>query len=128
MFLYINTANHENVEVSIVDNNRKAGDLVSFSCERQFQIKDNLLKEIDKILSKNKIGLKDLNGIIATDKSKEMTSLRIGVSVANALAYCLNIPVFGAGDRGFLKGGKFKPLKPEYEINPMLANNKKTGN
>lgn len=128
MFLYINTASHENVEVSIVVSDLEILDKVGFSCEYQFQIKDKLLKEIDKILAKNKIALKDLDGIIAGNKSKEMTSLRIGISVANALAYCFDIPIFGAGDKGFRKGGKFKPLKPEYEINPMLVNNKKTGN
>ncbi|MFH1187332.1 MAG: hypothetical protein V1688_00555, partial [bacterium] len=63
MYLYINTANRENVEISIVDNNLKAGEPFKFSCEYQFQIKDKLLKEVDKILIKNKIVLKNLNGI-----------------------------------------------------------------
>lgn len=122
MYLYINTVSHENAEVSIIGNDLGVMDTSGFSCEYQFQIKDKLLKEIDKILARNKIVLKDLNGIIAANKSKEMTSLRIGISVANALAYSLDIPVFGAGDKGFRKSRKFKPLKPEYEINPMLAN------
>ena len=49
MFLYIDTVNHENVEVSLADSKRKVIDNFSFSCERQFQIKDILLKTIDKI-------------------------------------------------------------------------------
>lgn len=124
MFLFINTISHENVEISLVDSERKVIDDFSFFCERQFQIKDKLLKTIDKILVKNKVGLKDIKGIIAANKSKEMTSLRIGVSTVNALAYCLGISVFEAGERGFGKNRKFKPLKPEYEINPMLASAK----
>lgn len=128
MHLYINTANHGNIEISIIDNNRKIGEKTKFFCEHQFQIKDRLLKEVDKILAKNSIAPKNLSGIIAVNKSKEMTSLRIGISLANALAYSLNIPAVGIENpdqllsalKDFKKIKKFKPLKPKYEINPML--------
>lgn len=128
MYLYINTASHENVEISIIDRNLKMGELAKFSCEYQFQIKDKLLKEIDKILVKNRIVLNHLNGIIAVNKSKEMMSLRIGISAVNALAYSLYIPAIGiehpdqllSAIKNFKIIKKFKPLKPQYEINPML--------
>ncbi|MFH1565180.1 MAG: hypothetical protein ABIC82_05040 [bacterium] len=128
MYLYINIASRENVEISIVGSGFKEINKAGFSCEYQFQIKDRLLKEIDKILVKNKIVLKDLNGIIAVNKSKEMTSLRIGISVANALAYSLNIPAVGIENpdqlslafKSFKKIKKFRLVKPKYEINPML--------
>lgn len=125
MFLYIDTANHKNVEISILSNDFGLIDKLGFSCEYQFQIKDKLLKEIDKILVKNRFVLKDLDGIIAANKSKEMTSLRIGISTVNCLAYCLNIPIFKVGERGFGKCKEQKslfltPIKPQYEMNPML--------
>lgn len=124
MYLSINTANHENVIISVIDHNLKIVDMACFSCKYQFQVQDKLLKEIDKICNNNKIIVNKLNGIFIVNKSKEMTSLRIGISAVNALAYSLNIPVFKEGDKcfydNFQKNKKFIPIKPRYEINPML--------
>jgi tRNA A37 threonylcarbamoyladenosine modification protein TsaB len=129
--LYIDTANHNQVEVAIVDGQQKIH-LVNFSSQRQFEIKDKLLKIIDKVLVASKINLKNLNGVIVVNKSSEMTSLRIGIAVANALAYSLNIPIAGIKKSSLLpvvidtiKQAKiFKPIIPIYEINPMLKNEK----
>lgn len=123
-YLYINTFNHQKVEIALIADGNKIG-LSNFSSQYQFQIKDRLLKTIDKILTRNKLILEDLNGIVVVNKSREMTSLRIGTAVANALAYSLNIPVVGIdSDQSskFKKIKKFKPIIPEYEINPMLKN------
>jgi tRNA A37 threonylcarbamoyladenosine modification protein TsaB len=124
MYLYINTTNHKKVEVSIIKNNEQKIDSINFSCQYQFEIKDKLLKSIDKILAKNKIPKRNLTKIIAVNKSKEMASLRIGISTANALAYSLNIPACPVGTEHCSvhtpQIKKFRPIKPKYEINPML--------
>ena len=128
MYLYINTINHQKVEIGIIESDEQKLSSTTFSCQYQFQIKNKLLKAINKILIKNKITLKNLDGIILANKSKEMTSLRIGISAANALAYSLNIPIIGIKKpsqllkaiKDFKTIKKFKPIKPEYEINPML--------
>lgn len=128
IYLYINIKNHQRSSVFIINDEGKNINSEYFSCEYQFQIGDKLLYIIDKILSKSGLFINRLSGVIVTNKSKEMTSLRIGVSVANALAYSLNIPVVGVRDKNglfsviktFRKIKKNRLVMPVYEINPML--------
>lgn len=65
-----------------------------------------LLPVIIKILKKNKKSLEDLEEIQVETGPGSFTGTRIGVSVANALAYALNIP---------LNGKKGKIVVPKYE-------------
>lgn len=53
----------------------------------------NLLPLIEKILTKNRLTLKDLTGIKVNTGPGSFTGLRVGISVANALAFSLKIPV-----------------------------------
>ncbi|MCX6806744.1 MAG: hypothetical protein NT135_01325 [Candidatus Berkelbacteria bacterium] len=48
-----------------------------------------------QFLKKNKVKLKDLKAIAVNQSSVSFTGLRVGISIANALAYVLNIPVVG---------------------------------
>jgi len=125
MYLYFNTTNHREVKIALLDASWQEVVSTEFFCEYQFQIKDELLKSVAKLLKKKKFLLKDLDSIVVVQKSKEMTSLRIGIAAANALAYSLNIPVVGIKKANQLdkikKIEKFKPVVPEYEINPMLS-------
>lgn len=54
-----------------------------------------LLPLIEKILKKNNLEFKDLEGIEVSTGPGSFTGLRVGVSVANALGYSLGIPVNG---------------------------------
>lgn len=54
-----------------------------------------LLPKIDKLLKKNRIKLFDLNVIAVYQGPGSFTGLRVGISVANALAWGLDIPVVG---------------------------------
>lgn len=49
--------------------------------------------QIDKILKASNISLKDLGGIVCFKGPGSFTGLRIGLTVANALAYAQNIPI-----------------------------------
>jgi tRNA threonylcarbamoyl adenosine modification protein YeaZ len=62
--------------------------------ETQNQSTD-LLPLIDKFLKNNQIKLNDLTGILVNLGPGSFTGVRIGVTTANALAWSLNIPVFG---------------------------------
>lgn len=56
---------------------------------------EKLLPGIEKILKKNKINIEKLTGIVVVKGPGGFTSIRIGVTTANALAYALNKPVVG---------------------------------
>lgn len=57
------------------------------------QSKD-LLPKIDLLLKKNKLTPQDLTGIGAFRGPGSYTGLRVGISVANTLAWSLNVPIF----------------------------------
>lgn len=54
-----------------------------------------LLSTVEKILKKNNRKFQDLEAIEVNTGPGSFTGLRVGVSVANALGFTLNIPVNG---------------------------------
>lgn len=61
---------------------------------------------IDELLKRQGKGLKDVEGIVCYSGPGSFTGLRIGLSVANALAYSLKVPIVGmAGEEGWLGKG-----------------------
>lgn len=65
-----------------------------------------LLPAIQKILKRNKKKFTDLSEIKANPGPGSFTGTRVGVTVANALGFALNIPV---------NGKKGKIILPKYE-------------
>src|SRR3989344_3996586 len=65
-----------------------------------------LLPMIIKILKKNELNLKDLTAVEVNPGPGSFTGTRVGVSVANALGFALDIPV---------NGKKGKIVVPIYE-------------
>lgn len=86
------------------------------------QLAETIHKQIDKILDKSSISLGDIGGIVCFKGPGSFTGLRIGLSVANALAYSQNIPVVTrSGDKwlergidDLLAGKNDKIAAPEY--------------
>lgn len=86
-----------------------------------------LLPNIDRLLRSNKVKPEQLKQVAVNLGPGSFTGLRIGISIANAFGYALNIPVVGksklagtARERvGTLlklkpKSNKFKPALPQY--------------
>lgn len=61
--------------------------------------------KIDKLLNKSSIKLDDIGGIVCFQGPGSFTGLRIGISVANALAYAENIPIAATRGRDWLEKG-----------------------
>ena len=95
MVLYINTKDQKTVTVSL----KKEGKVVKSLSEQNEYGSQVLLPLIIKLLSghsHSRSGMwKELKGIEVETGPGSFTGLRVGVSVANVLAYALNIPVNG---------------------------------
>jgi tRNA threonylcarbamoyladenosine biosynthesis protein TsaB len=57
------------------------------------ELAETLNSKIEEILNKSSISYNDLDGIAVFQGPGSFTGLRIGLSVANALAYAKNIPI-----------------------------------
>ena len=67
------------------------------------ELSKTIHKQMDKLLNKSSISLKDVEGIVCFQGPGSFTGLRIGLSVANALAYANGIPVVAKRGDNWLK-------------------------
>lgn len=61
--------------------------------------------KVKEMLDKSSISLKEVQGIVCFKGPGSFTGLRIGLSVANALASAQNIPVVATGEKNWLGSG-----------------------
>lgn len=93
MILIINSSSIESIGIALTKNNGEV--IVQKRIEALYKQAEKLLPEIDNLLAKNKISLKDLKGVMVVSGPGGFTSLRVGVITANTLGYALKIPVVG---------------------------------
>jgi len=106
-------------ELYLYDDEKRV-DSITWLAHRQ--LSDTLLSQIETLLTKNKLSLPDLTGIIVYLGPGSFTGLRIGITVANTLAYSLNIPNAGAEGEDWIEPALAKlkttadasTLMPEY--------------
>nr|MDD2807104.1 tRNA (adenosine(37)-N6)-threonylcarbamoyltransferase complex dimerization subunit type 1 TsaB [Patescibacteria group bacterium] len=111
MILLINTAESAVVFVGLLNNGILIDSLILSGHQRQ---SDKLLALIDKILRNNKVKLATIKGIAVVKGPGSFTSLRIGVVVANTLAWSLKLPILGVLVSDF--ESKSKIVKLENKI------------
>jgi tRNA threonylcarbamoyladenosine biosynthesis protein TsaB len=83
---------------------------------------ETLNSKIEEILNRSSISYDGLEGIAIFKGPGSFTGLRIGMSVANSLAYSLNIPIIAKGGEDWLaeavkslsRGQNDKIAVPEY--------------
>ena len=90
--LSIDTTDREKVIVAIVDSWSNLKDKIVVNQQSGSQA---LIPAIIKILKKNKCTVKDLTGVKVNVGPGSFTGTRVGVAVANALGFALDIPVNG---------------------------------
>jgi len=117
MILYINTTDNDKVVLAIKKENKV---LYEIKFGARFKQAEKLLPEIDKLLKKKKIKLKDFAKIEVENYGGSFTSLRIGVITANALGFALGIPVIGTNGKN-LKSQKLSIVKPIYDREPNIT-------
>ncbi len=79
-----------NAELGLYNNDAKLID-VEWTAHRQ--LAETLHQQITHLLSREDMRVQDIEGIIVFAGPGSFTGLRIGISVANALAYALNVPI-----------------------------------
>jgi len=117
-------------EVGLFENKRQ---LHYFKWTAHKELSVTLNSKIDEILNKSSKTLEDVGGIIAFKGPGSFTGLRIGLSVANALSYSLNIPVVSStadqwvadGLKKLQAGENEKIALPEYGSDAFVSRPKK---
>ena len=92
MILTIRTDKPES-EIGLYDNG-KGLDYCIWQAHRE--LAETINSKIDELLKLNDAKYADLTGIVVYKGPGSFTGLRIGISVANAIAYAGNIPICGA--------------------------------
>ena len=112
-------------------NESKLVDQATWTAGRKLSSK--LLQKIEELLAKNKTGWPDLTGIIVFKGPGSFTGLRIGITVANTVAYALNIPIVAAVSEDWINSGRRELLNtkpgsivlPEYGAEANITKPKK---
>jgi tRNA threonylcarbamoyladenosine biosynthesis protein TsaB len=86
------------------------------------KLAETLNTQIKNILNKLSISLDDIQGLAIYKGPGSFTGLRIGISVANALAYAQSIPIVAKGGENWIQesidalldGQNHKIAAPEY--------------
>ena len=125
MILAIRTDKPE-AELYLINNGKVASEL---KWEAHRELADTLLLKINELLKSKNITQDDIKGIIMHTGEGSFTGLRIGTTVANAMAYSLNIPIAAAKGGEWIRSGleaiesaKVGDLVvPEYNAEPNIT-------
>jgi tRNA threonylcarbamoyladenosine biosynthesis protein TsaB len=129
IFLTIKTDNPE-AEIALFDDLKKL-DEIKWQANRV--LADTIHTKIKELLINDELKWQDINGVVCYKGPGSFTGLRIGLSVANALAYGLDIPVVSNSSKNWqcigveaLMGGKNDKITlPEYGSEAKITNPKK---
>ena len=108
-------------------NNGKVESEIKWEAHRE--LADTLLLKINELLKLKNITQADIKGIIMHTGEGSFTGLRIGTTVANAMAYSLSVPIVAAKGDEWIKSGLdlIKSVKvgdlvvPEYNAEPNIT-------
>jgi tRNA threonylcarbamoyladenosine biosynthesis protein TsaB len=97
--------------------------------EAHRELADTLLSKIREILKNSNLKNEDITGIIMHTGEGSFTGLRIGTTVANAMAYSLNVPIVSAEGEDWMSNGieSLKTAKvgelvvPKYNAEPNIT-------
>jgi len=94
---------------------------------------DTIHVQLQHLLDKNGVQLDVVEGLVAFQGPGSFTGLRIGLTVANTLAYGLSVPIvgttsddwFAAGAKRLVQGDNDQQVMPEYGAPVHITQQKK---
>jgi tRNA threonylcarbamoyladenosine biosynthesis protein TsaB len=107
--------------------------LAAVKWQAHLKLAETLNSKIKEILNKSSISYDNLGGVAVFKGPGSFTGLRIGMSVANAIAYAQAIPILACGGENWLqhcldglKSGKSDKIAiPEYGSLPHVTQPRK---
>jgi tRNA threonylcarbamoyladenosine biosynthesis protein TsaB len=99
-------------EIGLYDDNEQ---LAYEMWEAHRELGQTIHLKIRELLQSQDKDWKDIEGIVAYQGPGSFTGLRIGLTVANALAYAQNVPVIASLDETWVKNGIGRLLKGEND-------------
>lgn len=117
-------------ELYVYEDDKK---LAEIKWQAHLKLAETLNSKIEEILNMLSISYNDLDGIAVFKGPGSFTGLRIGISVANALAYAQNIPIITDGGNNWLEksiqvlqsGKNDRIAMPEYGAPPHITQPRK---
>lgn len=94
-------------------NNLKQLDYEVWHADRNLSL--TILGKIEELLKRNKESFNALDGIVVFKGPGSFTGLRIGLTVANTLAYGLRIPIISSDEEAWIQDGIKRLKKGENE-------------
>jgi tRNA threonylcarbamoyladenosine biosynthesis protein TsaB len=98
--LFIDTSSNKEITIGLTSNGKENKVTKVLSSHRDQVV----LPMIIGLLEKNNLAFQDLSEIEVVTGPGSFTGLRVGVAIANALSYSLNIPI----------NGSMTPVEPTY--------------
>ena len=136
MILVIDTANNEKAFLGLWDKTWLSQ--IEWAAGRNLSA--DIMIKLDQLFETADREIEKITGLIINAGPGSFTGLRIGISVANTIAYSLNIPIVGVaepktaqdllelGDRKLQQESHFcQPISPEYGSEPNLSQPKRKG-
>lgn len=118
MILKIDTTQNNMINIWLLDGD--GGLLRSVEIEAKHAQAERLLPGVNQLLLDAGRTLEDIEKIVVVNAGDGFTSLRIGIIVANTLAYALNVPVEGTSGEVLRKEGVMV-VAPEYSREPNVG-------
>jgi tRNA threonylcarbamoyladenosine biosynthesis protein TsaB len=112
MYLALKTASNTS-ELTLVDGSGQEKERYSWESGRT--LAELLLEEIKDLLKRNQLDWAQLEGLVVFEGPGSFTGLRIGITVANTIAYTRKIPIVGTRGDDWIKQGAERLAKGEND-------------
>jgi len=101
MILTLRTDNPE-AELGLYDGDRQ---VAYFSWQAHRQLAETIHRRLEELLSSQSMTLQDITAVVCFQGPGSFTGLRIGLSVANALAVSQNVPIVATQGDDWIQTG-----------------------
>ena len=92
-YLFIDTSN--NLIISILENNKE---IYCFNSHETNQTSAQVMPVLNEAFTKTKLNIKDIDKIFVVNGPGSFTGIRVGVTIAKIIGFCLNIPIISLSE------------------------------